>query len=221
MDLTQTFNNAKTDTLPDGLRKIAFGSLLRGQIPQQLRRKDPAASPFNLAAVEALSLPDNAKAASVVRATVIAGGTPGELAPQTYGTTPAAGQIAVAPNGDIVVLAADLITSFDVLYLPERGDVFEVELTVTANVLTIPVAATTQGVVLLMEAEAMAGTSTGNKIILVPGAGAPAAGQARLNLAKTTVTFAVADAVTRARVKLLLCAAADLDTLLEQDTTLL
>ncbi len=62
----------------------------------------------------------------------------------------------------------------------------------------------------------MSGTSVGKKIILAPGAGAPAAGQARLNIAKTTVTFAVADAVTRARVKILLATQFDLQTLLDE-----
>jgi len=47
---------------------------------------------------------------------------------------------------------------------------------------------------------AVAAGATGRKVVLVPGSGAPAAGQARLNLAKTTVTFAGADAVTSATV---------------------
>jgi hypothetical protein len=220
---TEALNLAAKDQLADHMRQLALGFILRGQIPQVLRRRDPAASSYNLATLEAIALPATAKAASIIRATSIAGTVTGELTPQVYGTTPATTQIAVAPNGDIVVLAADAITSLDITYLPERGDVYEVTLPVASNVLTIPtaVSGSAQGVVLLAECEAMVGTSTGKKIVLVPGAGAPAAGQCRLNIAKTTVTFPAADAVTSARIKLVLCAAVNLDTLLEAQSTIL
>jgi hypothetical protein len=101
------------------------------------------------------------------------GGTPGELVVDGYGTTPGAGHIAVAPNGDIVCLAADKYTSVDVVYQPEKYDLIEVVgAPVAANILTLPAAAA--GAIVLLEATATAGGALGAKIPLIPGSGAPA-----------------------------------------------
>lgn len=223
MTITDVLNLAKVDTITDLLRKIAIGFILRTQLTQVLRRKDPAATSYNLATVEAVGVVPRAPAAVVNRATSIVGTVTGELTPVAFGVTPATGQIGVAPNGDVVVLAADAITSLDVVYTPERGEVFEVTLPVATHVLTLPSVVTTRGVVLLLEAEALVGTVTGKKIVLVPAASAPATGQAKLNIAKTTVTFATADAVTSARVKVWICASSsnDLDTILESTSAIL
>lgn len=203
----QSLNRANINTLSSQLSALKLGNVMLGQLNQSLRKVNPSTlgtSGYTLATLHALRVPDNARGASILRATVRAGGVTGELTPVAYGTTPATTQIAVAPNGDIVVLAADAITDLDVVYASERGDVLQTYLPVVSNVLTLPTAGPwARGVVLLLEAEAVTATSAGAKIILVPGAGAPAAGQARLNVAKTTVTFAGADAVTRARVKAL------------------
>lgn len=219
-----SFDRSDINTIADLFRKIGIGSLLAGQVPQVRRNLDPDAlgtSPYNLATLDAIELPAHAKANVILRATVRAGGVTGELTPQAFGTTPATTQIAVAPNGNIVVLGTDAITDMDVVYLPERGDVIDTVFPVATNVITLPASITTRGVALLAEVEALVGTSTGDKIVLVPGAGAPAAGQARLDLAKATVTFAAADAVTRARVKLVVTAAEDLAAILEAAATVL
>lgn len=212
------------NTLSNGLQAIALGSLLQGQMPQCRRQVNAVGAGnagYNLATLLAIPLPASGKAAAISRATVRAGGVTGELTPVAYGTTPATGQIAVGPNGDIVTLAADAITDLDVTYLAERADVIETVFPVVANVISLPAAIVAQGVVLLAEVEALAGTSVGKKIVLIPGAGAPSAGQARLNLAKSTITFATADAVTRARVTLSVVAAEQLATLLESDSTII
>ena len=234
-------DRANPQSLGDLFALLKFGAYLRGQGPQVLRRRVPAADAAQLGTLQSLVLPNDAKAASILRATALTGTVTGELAPQTYGTTPSSGQCAVGPNGDLVFLAADAITSVDVLYLPERGFAsVSIALPVVTNVLTLPAQYTNPavpptpgsgsttpptpptkgspgGVILLVDANAQAGTATGRKKILVPGSGAPSAGQARLNVAKTTVTFASADAVTSAIVTLLLCTANDLDYLLESE----
>jgi hypothetical protein len=218
------FDRANPNTISDLLRSVALGSLLQGQIMQVRRGLDADAAgtnPENLATLDAITLPDAGKANSILRATVRAGGVTGELTPVAYGTTPATTECAVGPNGDLVFLATDAITDVDVVYAPERGDVIDSVFPVVSNVLTLPASITARHVVLLEEAEALEGTSTGRKIVLVPGAGAPAAGQARLDVAKATVTFAGADAVVRARVKLLVAAAEDLADVLEADETTL
>jgi hypothetical protein len=212
--LKNNLDAAPPNALPDMFRTVKIGDILRAG-PTFLRKKLPATSNVQLATLHSIVLADDGKAHNIMRAyarTATAGA--GELTVVAYGATPASGQIAVAPNGDIVTLAADVILDLDVVYQPDKYDLVEATVAVATNVLTIPTAYTTRGAVLLLEAEATIGTSLGRKIVLVPGAGAPAAGQCRLNVAKTTVTFAGADAVTQARVKLAIVAATDVDALL-------
>jgi hypothetical protein len=218
-----SFDRADINTLADLLRKVGLGSLLAGQVPQVRRNLNPdvlGACAYNLSTVDAIVLPAHARASAVLRATVRAGGVTGELTPQAFGTTPTTGQIAVAPNGNIVVVATDAITDMDVVYVPERGDVIETVFPVVSHSITLPTSITTRGVVLLAEVEALEGTSTGAKKILVPG-GSPSAGQAALGIAKGTVVFAAADAVTRARVQLVVTAAEDLAAILEASATII
>ncbi len=228
-----SLDRANPNDLADLLRSIAIGSVMLGQITQNVRKANLAvADPSSLATLGILKLPDNAKASTIVRAWARAGGVAlGELAPQAYGVTPTTTQISVTPSGDIACLLSDAYTSVDVLYTPERGDSNAVDkngepnanngnvFPVVSNVITLPSALTTRGVILLTECEALSAGATGKKIILVPGSGAPAAGQARLNLAKTTITFAGADAVTRARVKLVLCPIQDIQNVLTATAT--
>ncbi len=203
----------------DQMKQIALGSLLQGQIPQVIRKGKPVANANNLATMQGIALPASGKASVVLRAYARAGTVTGALTPVVG--DPATTQIGVGANGDILTLAADAITDLDVVFVPERADVIEVTLPVAANVLTIPAAIVSKGVVLLADVNALAGTATGRKIVLAPGAGAPAAGQARLNVAKSTVTFAAADAVTSAKVTLAITAAEDLKKILEAAATTL
>lgn len=215
------FNRANPNDLPDLFRRVLLGDLLGGQIPQAIRRRAPAALAYVDSTLHAIQLPGHAKGASILRATVIAGGVTAEFAPQTYGTTPGSGQCAVAPNGDLVFLAADAVTSVDVTYVPERGEEIELTLPVVAatGVLTIPAAYVSRGVLLLSEAESLVGTLVQKMEVLVPTSSAPATTNARLSIAKDKVYFAVADAVTSARVKLVLAplAASDLAMVLGSD----
>jgi hypothetical protein len=209
---------ANPNTLPSKLQQLKAGSIFAA-IPTSLRKKTTAADPYALVAVRVVSLPEDVKAGSIFTAYARAGaGTLGPLTVLDVGVTPVAGQVAVAPNGDIATAVADAWTSLDVVYLPEKYDVAEITLPVTLGVMTLPPALTTPGVVLMMEAEALAAGATGKKIILIPGS-APAAGQAALNLAKTTVVFAAADVVTSARVKVAVSASVDVQALLEAAST--
>lgn len=218
--LKTVFDTALLSTIADAAALAKLGSILRA-LPTFLRNKNmvtAAVSPYQLATVQTISLPDDAKATSIVRAyarTATAGAGP--LTVAAAGATPTTGQIAVAPNGDIVTLAADAITNLDVTYQPDKYDLFEVTLPVVAatGLLTIPPALVTKGVVLLLEGEALVGTSIGKKIVVVPGAGATAAGQVKFDVAKGVVMFNIADAITSARVKLAVTCAVDIDALLE------
>lgn len=215
--------DSSNQALPDNLRLLGIGSILRA-LPTTLRAKTPLGTglnPYVAAAAQSLALPDDAKANIITRAYARAGtGTLGELTVDAYGgLTAAAGHIAVSPNGDILVAAADAWTSFDVIYTPEKAKCIEI---------TIPVVPGTgvgllpqtnldvkRGVVLLAEAESLTGTLIAKMHVIREAAGAPATTLARLDLAKLNVQFAVADAVTSARVKLLVVADVDVDALLE------
>ena len=219
-------NGANANQVADALRLMGFGSFVRA-MPIPLRNLDPntaAANPYApSASYQSIQLPDDAKASQVLRAYARTGtGTVGELAPQAtagspYAVPSATAEIGVSPSGDLIFHAADAYTSVDVLYLPEKYDVVEVTLSVASSILTIPTAlsAAPRGVVFLLEARALVGTTVGTEFIQVPSNSAPSTGQACLNLAKTEVLFATADAVTQARVKLGVANALDLNAFLE------
>jgi hypothetical protein len=224
-------NGANANQIADELRAMAFGSFMRS-MPIPLRNQVPAAlaaNPYVLATLQPITLPDDAKANTILRAYGRAAGsaTPGDITLKTaigaasQFTTPTGGTIAVAPSGDIVLLGTDLWTNVDVLYLPEKYDVVELILPVTTSIMTLPVSLTSlvaplgQGVVLMMEAEALVGTVTGKCIIQAPGAAPATTKWANLNTAKSQVLFVVADAVTQARVKLGVSSAIDQNAFME------
>lgn len=196
-------------------------------VAETITGSSPAASPgANLLG----QLPDDAKASVILRATAIAG-TSASLGTLTInaqsandtqfataGGGPTAGLIGISPTGDIVANATDAWTSLDVVYIPEKCDVVEypaLSVVAATGICALPVTATTQGVVLLMEAQALAGTVNGTNIIITPGAISTTTKQCNLNTAKTQVQFVVADAVTSARVKVGLVSAVNQNQLLE------
>lgn len=209
-DPSPSFKNdldkADPNSLPARMRLLKIGSLLAA-MPQKLCHKAAVAHDgYNVSTLSKIATPEDMRGALIFRALARVGGvTALELAIQAYGTTPGSGQIAVAPNGEIVVLTSDAWTDVDVLYLPDQYETVEIELPVATGVLTLPSWMTLRGAGMLLEAEATAGTITGKKVVLVPAAGLPATLQARLDLPHATVQFNNAtDAVTKARVKLAL-----------------
>jgi hypothetical protein len=229
--LRLALNGASPGQLPDMLRTMAFGDMMRQSLPCALRNQnvDTAANdppPYQIATLASLQLPDSCKAHTILRAYARAGtGTKGELTVSAYGVTPTATHVAVAPNGDLVFLEADEYTNVDVVYMPEKCDVVELVLPVVpgTGVCALPAAITKIGVVLLMEAQQLVGTVTttaGGTAILIPG-GTPATTQAALDLAKANVQFLIADAVSSCRLKLGLVSAVDVNALLEGSSALL
>jgi hypothetical protein len=219
--------SAQPNTLPDAFRQLHLGRFM-AQGAQALRKTAPAANATlvrpQLATLSSFQLPDFAKACIVRRAYVRAGGVTGELTPVAYGATPATTQIAVAPNGDIVTLEADAITNMDVEFEP-LANCQAIQLSnfpVLTSDLTLPSSITALGVIYLVEANAITATATGKKIVLVPGAGVPAAGRASLNVARDKVRFQTTDAVTTATVTLIVGPSSGEDplALLAADTVL-
>lgn len=217
--IKQSINRADLNTLADELRKLGFGDMLRA-LPTTLRRKATALAPGLHPATEtAILLANDAKADVILSAYARAGaGALGPLA--VVAGVPAAGQCAVAPNGDLVFAAADAWTSVDVVYVPEKADQFTFTGPVVpgTGVMALPVPATAAGVVALLSATALTAGVTGAKNVVAPGA-VPAATLANLDLAKSQAQFAIADAVTSATVVLSLVSAIDVDALLESTNT--
>lgn len=200
-----SLNRANPNGVNDMFRLIAIGDVIAaGKLVQRRVDMDAAGADVGtLATVDALVVPDGQKARQVSSAYARAGGVTGPLAVVAPGATPTTGQIAVAPNGNIVTLATDAITDLDVEYegIPDVVLV-EAVFPVVSDAVVLPNSISVPGAVELLEAELVEGTGTGNKIILIAG-GTPAAGRAAINAAKTEVDFAAADAGVRARLKLL------------------
>lgn len=239
--LRQAVNRADPNALADIFRLLAGGDVLRA-LPVYLRNQLPvAAVATQLATLSTIVLPEDAKAAVIHRCTVrtTSSAAVGEYTVQAYGTTPSTTQVAVAPNGDIVFLTTDGVTSVDVIYTPQKGDVLgqlaysnttqtaagtgtgitSLNLAAPAGIATIP-APWAGKAILLMNAVATAGTNTGSKNILVPAAGVVATTKAALSQDGTKVYFNFAtDAVTACTVDLLVASGtgggADVNALLE------
>lgn len=224
-------NRVDPNKLPDILRSVNFGDMLRA-LPVALRgitldgsvgvagAPVAATNKYVLAAAHSETLPDDAKAARIVRVYARSGsGTLGPLVidgPLGYdsftGSEPAAGHCTISPTGDLLFQHADAWTSVDVVYEPEKFVMYEQTLAAASNQITMP---TAPGLILFVsEVEALIGTSVGKKIVDVVGT-APAAGHAALDLAKLVLKFQATDAVTQARVKWGVIPAVDLNALLE------
>lgn len=219
--LVAELNRAKPGNLADMLRLVGFGSMVRG-FRTHLRGKAmdgvAATNKYVLAAAFSVTLPDDAKASDIVKAYARAGtGTKGPLTIDGggdgfSGSEPAAGHVAVAPNGDLLFNHTDAWTSVDVVYVPEKYDIVELPLPVASNALTLP---TTLGAGLfLLEVESLAGTVVSKMIVDKPGTSV-AAGHAAMSLDKLTVNFQATDAVTSARVKFGVYSKINVDSLLE------
>jgi hypothetical protein len=210
--------------LPDIFRAIGLGHILRA-LPTMRRAVVPSLAgvyPYAPVAAECIALPDDAKAAVVLTAyaragTATAGGLTVIASPNTVvlaNMNPATLNVLVGPTGDLLFHGADAWTSVDVLYIPAVYDVYEATITVVAST-GIGLLPTGNGEVLFMlEAEALVGTTIGKKIVDPPLATAPATAHAGLDLAKLNAQFAVADAVTSARVKYAAASLIDVDAFL-------
>lgn len=203
--------------LPDLMKKLRLGDLFAGSVKFDLRKTAPAADAAQLATLHQVGLPDWLRASAIHRSYARAGtATAGELSVKGYGVTPQTGEVAVAPNGDIALLAADAWTSLDVEFMAVFGSVVELTgLPVSSNAVALPTPYTDRGVIYLIDANATEGTVTGRKIITVPAASGTAT-KACLNLAKTSVLFHADDAVTKCNLKLFVAPELDTRTILGQ-----
>jgi len=219
--LKDLLNRANPNELSNLFQSMRLGDFVRSSITRLWRKAAKTPSPLDqIAAVQTIKLPNDAKACTILRAYAQAGtGTKGELVvdgPMTTAT--AAGHVGVTAAGDISFASADAWTAVDVSYVPEEVEVVTQQFPLDPAVGDISLPAKWSGrTVLLMRATLDTGTVTGEGKVIQPGARTATTLQVNLNLAKNTVQFLVADAVSMATLTLglLPLAATDRDTLLE------
>ncbi len=223
--LQDALNRAQPQSLPDMFRTLGLGDML-ASLPKSIHAALPAVGSYNIATIRTIPLPEGMKALSVIRAYARAGGsaTPGPLAIEAdAATAPSTLSVKVTPTGDIAFLGTDAWTSVDVDYIPAQYDIVEATCPCVAGtgVVTLPPSMTGPGVLGLMEAEILVGTLKAKKFIVAPAATAPATTLAGLNLAKTSVFVAIADAATSVRIKVMVARAINVGALLVADSNAL
>jgi hypothetical protein len=127
----------------------------------------------------------------------------------------AAGHINISAAGDLTFASADAWTRVDVDYLPAVMDTVTLTLPVVTSDIALPTSVTAIGAVMLLRAVLTVGTVTGEGKVIAPGSRSSTTLQCNLNLAKDTVQFVSADAVTQATITLGLVPGTNLDTLLK------
>lgn len=207
--LRDSINRGNINSLADVVRYLKAGNVFTG-----FRRHVFAQA----LVANVLVLPAAAKAKRVLSVYARAGS--GTLGPLALGTVPNAGEYLVNTTGDLVFNATDAWTSVDAEYDPvlaEESAIDQVQ--VVTNVLTIPTTARPCEMLLSVTGFTVAGVGT-TKAILALGS-SPTAGQCAMNTAKTTITFAAADAVVKASATFLKAPSVELGAALEATSTYL
>lgn len=179
-------NEGNLNRLGNAARDAQLGTLL-GLTPKLI---------YSAVATNTLVLPDDAKCAAILRCYVTAGTTTGYMTPTNL-ATPTTGLVGISATGNILFAAADAVTAAQVIYVSHEGVVREEIVSVATNVGTL---LGSRQSMLLLEAESLAGTLTGDFTVTARAA-TPTTGLAALGLTGKTVVFAAADAVTSARIK--------------------
>lgn len=135
-------------------------------------------------ASDKLVLPDNAKAAAILRCYAAAGTVKGLMAPALSGT-PATGNCAVTPDGNIVFAAADAVTLAEATYVVAEGDVIEEVIQVASSVGTLNAG---RAASVLIEAVVLTGVVAGAVGINARGTATTTA-KAAINDAGTGIVF--------------------------------
>lgn len=186
--IKDVLNESNPNKLPNAMQALPAGNAF-GLLPRYAR----VAVVSNVA-----TLPEDAKAAQILSAFVVAGTLTGQLTVVKQGTTPTTGNVAVNVAGNIAFASADVVTSADIWYVPIEGTIYEDEIVVASSSAVLPFG---RAGIQLLSANILAGLSLGTKTILARGA-TPSAGQVALNLAGTSVVFNASDVVAgRVRVR--------------------
>ena len=215
--MTETLREATNRANPNGLgailQSLAVGDMLTQRTERYLSGAVPLAADAVLeggVSVDRIRLPENCKASRIRRAFARAttgGGTLGYMTVTALNAVPGASEISIAPNGDIVLLAANAFTSVDVQYEPVIGRVVElvdVPVDPATGICALRPPLVAMHPHMLIKAEITLGTVRGKCTIAYRATAAPAATLfANLDLPGANVRFLVADGVRRVNLTLL------------------
>ena len=192
--LRESLNNGNPNSLGPAMEQLGAGEAF-SLAPHAIR------GAVGTVTAHVLTLPEGRKAVKVLRCYAL-GGTSGFCTPIADGSNavPATTQVKVRATGDLEFAAADAITAAYVTYLSTDGEVIEETVDVASDLATL---LSGRRCAVLIEAEALAGTATGDFTpIFAPST--PATLQAAINGDDDQkIEFAAADAVTSARIKYL------------------
>ena len=221
-----TLNDANPTSLGSALQQVRLGDIIRSLPLKRYKLVPTAASATVIATTDTIILPDDAKCEKLLKVYVrtgsnsVTGALLCDEGAQT--TTITTGHAARTEAGDIAFFATDALTLVDIYYMPAKMDVVTLDLPVVAGtgICALPTWVTAKGVHMVMGAVITAATNKGTCAVITPSASVPTTTlNVNLNVPKTQVQFRIADAVTRATVKLGLIPATDLDALLQADST--
>lgn len=128
--LSAVLNEANPNKIPDALKDIGIGNAI-GLVARSARITVVAATGVG-------ALPEGAKAASVIRARVTAGGVVGAFTCLETDAAPATTQAGVNALGNIQFLIADAVTEAEIVYFAAEGVIRDETLAVAANVAALP-----------------------------------------------------------------------------------
>jgi len=121
--IKQNLNRAQPNTYPSNGQVALMGDLVLGG------RMSVAGD----VASDVLELSQGARAVAVVAAYAMVGTATGQLTPVIAGATPAAGEVGLTADGNILFAAADAVTSAQVVYLAVDGKEFSDEVSIAAG----------------------------------------------------------------------------------------
>jgi len=182
--IKQNLNRAQPNTYPSNGQVALMGDLVLGG------RMSVAGD----VASDVLELSQGARAVAVVAAYAMVGTATGQLTPVIAGATPAAGEVGLTADGNILFAAADAVTSAQVVYLAVDGKEFSDEVSIAAGAGSFQ--QQRQGV-LLLEVKV-----DGAQRTIINRGGAPAAGEVCLS-DDGQLTFNAADDGLKAEVRYL------------------
>lgn len=175
--LLNVLNEANPNRIADAAREVYLGSAL-GNAPRNARVAVVAGTGVGV-------LPEDAKAAAVLRCYVTAGTVTGHFTALQTAAAPATTQVGVSPLGNLQFLIADAVTEAEVTYVTAEGVIRQETITVAAQVGALPTGI--QGKTLLSATDVTGGGSVA-KTVAARG-NAPGAGTASLSVDGDSIRF--------------------------------
>ena len=175
--LFNVLNEANPNRIADAAREVYLGSAL-GNAPRNARVAVVAGTGVG-------ALPEDAKAAAVLRCFVTAGTVTGHFTALQTAAAPATTQVGVSPTGNLQFLIADAVTEAEVTYVTAEGIVRQETISVASQIGVLPTGI--QAKTLLSATDVTGGGSVAKTV--VARSNAPAASSASISIDGDTIRF--------------------------------